>query len=162
MNFCIEDVNNKIVVEGNPVIDNEYSFYGIKPVSEEELFQEFKRKWFHKHSKVRLDIARDMGGMDRYKNRPINVHTGKQSQIKIDIPFTGSYIIPKLFNYFPFLDCDDEDTYENAKFNLALEGIPYKAYKSNKNNDSYWIFCDHQVPLEEAINFIASHPCDHR
>jgi hypothetical protein len=92
------------------------------------------------------------------KRKKYNLTATKQYS---KFPYGGAYIIPKMFGYFPFLDCDDVNTYTEAKFQLSADNVPHSCYKSNKHNH-YWIFCDKQCEINEAIDFIESYPCDHR
>jgi hypothetical protein len=96
------------------------------------------------------------------KPRKSNISARSNYAHKNLFPFSGAYIVPKMFGYFPFLDCDDLNSYTEAKFQLSADGIPYTAYRSSKYDEHHWIFCDRQCGINEAIDFIETYPCDHR
>lgn len=167
------------------VVNDDYRLVTTKQVNESEMFRVFKKNKNILESKWRIDhrdlIEDDSDGI-AVTMRPLiggsltvaskqgvrpngSIFKGDphvQVQHRHLFPFKGSYIIPKMFGYFPFLDCDDENTYTEAKFQLATDNIPYTAYKSNLRGNHYWIFCDKQGELDETIDFIESYPCDHR
>lgn len=144
----------------------EYTFKSVVPVSEDKMFKQFKKNKSLSESMYNLNDSREY----RYirQNDPVTMQMAvnrvpvNSERPPFKIPFKGVYIIPKMYEYFPFLDCDSAECFENVKFNLALDNIPYKSYKSNYLSDSYWILCDRQCPLDEAIEFIETYPADHR
>jgi hypothetical protein len=183
MLFAIDDKDNIIEVDVETArmgADRDYKFKGVTPATEDDMLKHYKKTMFINQSNHRLKaddcdgdvLTAKMQGVNQVGNpqvrttpsmtsRYINVKAQMQSSPP-QPPTYGMYIVPKMFNYFPFMDCDDEATFEDCKFHLTLDDIPYVAYKSNPQTDSYWIFCDRQLPLYEAIDFIEQYPCDHR
>ncbi len=169
----------------------DYRMVSHKQVDEAEMFRVYRKNKNIKESKRRIegdDVAYelDMDVFGKVMSNPastasfnpqVSIATGKLTASQMrnkakrmkseaerndrELPFSGAYIVPKMFGYFPFLDCDDLNTYTEAKFELSADGIPHSCYKSNKYNH-YWIFCDKQCEINEAIDFIESYPCDHR
>lgn len=74
------------------------------------------------------------------------------------------YIIPKLYYYFPFLDCDSEDEYHYCCSELSNDNIQYQSYISSlkENKHKYWIFCDLEFNFDECLKFLLKYPCDQK
>lgn len=143
MLFCIDDKDKQLVVESDrsirdPSGTSMYTFCGITHVDEAELFRVFKRNLFK--SRAFTDPVED----------------------ELTFPFNGLFLVPKLFGYFPFLDCDTETMYADAIFHLRLDNIPFRTYRSNHLRKSYWIFCDWQESIDDVLDFVESYPGDHR
>lgn len=156
---------------------NHYEFIGVKQVSEAEMFRIFKKNKSIRESMDRIDRGssiNDTQAMDSIfaqamlgtssGHRPIQATKTpkKKETYHHRFPHSGAYIIPKMFGYFPFLDCDDLSSYTEAKFQLCADNIPYISYKSSEKTDHYWIICDKQGEINETIDFIETYPGDHR
>lgn len=143
MLFCVDDKDKKLEVTTNGFGESSlYTFCGSTSVDEETMFRHFKHHMFKSASLNRINRLDD------------NDNTFP--------PFSGYYLIPKLFGYFPFLDCDTPDVYADAIVHLKLDDIPFKAYRSNRMRESYWIFCDRQGTFNDTLDFIEGYPGDHR
>lgn len=185
MLFAINDLDNPIVIESNASKFDPYELTAVKPASEAEMFQFFRKQFQLKESinaqKLSMEIDEAFAGVsNQYQNIPTGMANyvnkngvkytkpptaptgGAHMSRKYSFPTSGCYIIPKLFGYFPFLDCDSLRSFNDAKVSLALDDIPYVAYKSSKSANKFWIFCDKQMPFYDALRFIESYPHDHR
>lgn len=172
MIFGIDDgiVEHDVDLDGVTV--NKYHLINTKQVDEAEMFRVFRKTKNIIESKYRIECKTSINFEDyglssapsMSKNAGYKIPKTAEYVLehKHMFPFSGAYIIPKMFGYFPLLDCDDLNTYTEAKFQLIADGIPYISYKSSNAGDHYWIFCDRQCGLDEAIDFIETYPCDHR
>lgn len=139
----------------------EYKFTKVSLVTEEEMFSRFKKNFFIGESVKNIrGQAYPIGDPTKGANIGATYFPNSAPRRYL-FPTTGCYIIPKLFGYFPFLDCDDNKTYEDAKVHLNMNDIPYVAYESSYAN-KHWIFCDKQMPFDQTLAFIESYPHDHR
>ena len=180
--FAVDDGVLK-VDEGDSLLGgvNQYKLVKTKQVTEEECFRVFRKNKNIVESKQRinnsnlLNVVDDVDPMFQTIGNLTNTlksnrHFGSHGSVSLKsefehtnlFPFSGAYIVPKMFGYFPFLDCDDVNSYTEAKFQLSADNIPYSTYRSSRVDNHYWIFCDRQCSLDEAIDFIEMYPCDHR
>ena len=128
MLFAIDDPKQKFEIpsrsynlldpNGGSFENESYKFNGTKHATEEEMFAYFKKQLFIAESISSLRI-------DTYRAKAAKAN-GSPSRIVNDrqhhkFHHTGVYIVPKLFGYFPFLDCDNMATYEDAKFHLNMD-----------------------------------------
>lgn len=173
MLFAIDNKEDRIHVDteiGLRGVSKGYEFQGVRLATEDDMLKHYKKTLFIQQSNYRMKCGGYAPDVDRITAKMQGVNQAGMSPRKRTVemssspqpPTYGMYIVPKMFNYFPFMDCDDGATFEDCKFHLTLEDVPYVAYKSNPQTDSYWIFCDRQLPLFEAIDFIEQFPCDHR
>jgi len=149
-----------------------YQFKRCERVSEDEMFRRFKKEYFVE--KFKTDQANDcdevsFGSSDGFynagnasKNNTYGNISPKANRKKYThYPQMGYYLIPKLYGYFPFLDCDSQKQYDETCVELNMNNVQYVAYKSNKY-DHHWIFCDQQGSFDETLKFIEEYPCDPR
>lgn len=85
------------------------------------------------------------------------------AEVEFLMPLMDIYLIPKLYGYFPFLDCDTEDQFEECRIALEYDKIKYAAYHSSSNGyglNGRWIFCDVEGTFEDTLAFIKKYPAD--
>lgn len=133
--------NSEVLIDG-------YTFATCEQVDEDTLFNTFLKVKFRTESLQRV-ITRD-------------AIAGRSNSSPYKYPYNGLFIIPKLYGYFPFLDCDDRDVCEEATYHLESNNVPYTCFKSSTSKDSYWIICDKEDTFDNTLEFIKQYPADHR
>lgn len=120
----------------------EYTFPKAVALSELDAYYFFRKKYILKEF------------YKKSQNQPINPHS-----IAETIPV---FVIPKVYNYYPFLDCDTSEQYHNCCALLFRDNINFVSYKSSPAKDSYWIFCDNEGSFEDSLKFMQTYPADPR
>jgi hypothetical protein len=132
-----------------------YKFDKVKIVSEDEMYREFRHAIAAKVSKYHsCNITMDDDGVVVKRKGP------DISSLKVN-HFTGAYLVPKVYNYFPFLDCDSKDICDDVIFDLGVDNIPYIVYESS-SDEHYWVFCDHAGIFDDTLSFIKQYTSDQR
>ena len=147
MIFALDDPSIKIHCKSSRNKLQDYEFIGVSQVDEAELYRTFRKALATSASYARVNESLGI----KTPESPVNF-----------TPYRGMFIVPKLYGYFPFLDCDDHESYDEAVFELELHDIPYKSYTTNPTTGAHWIFCDQQDNFENTLKFIESYPSDHR
>jgi len=162
------DTGRELTADGGDSIDmpkvDAYRFKQCEVVSEEEMFRRFKKEYFIIKHKAEEDSRRKQQHPfdTRYTGASGFPPTSEvQRKTYPPYPLHGYFIVPKLYGYFPFLDCDSKRQYDNCCVELNMNDVNYVAYQS-REPDHYWIFCDKQGDFEETLKFIEGYPCDPR
>jgi hypothetical protein len=133
-----------------------YKFDKVKIVSEDEMYNNYRQIISSKVSRYYTSSARSRISDDG----EVLSNNDIIANIKLN-HFTGSYMIPKVYNYFPFLDCDSEMIYDDVVFDLGVDNIPHVSYRSS-DGDNYWIFCDRAGSFDDTLAVIKKYTSDHR
>ena len=144
-----------------------YQFVKSDIVSEAEMFRRFKKEMFTEKHRVDIlnknNLDDGFGVTSRLSPNGSSVvpSTPFGRKAYTGYPIRGYYLIPKLYNYFPFLDCDSTREFDDCCVELNMNDVPFVGYQSNKYG-SCWIFCDRQGSFEKTLKFIEAYPCDPR
>ena len=138
------------------IVAESYEFKEVEIISEEQAYQHYRTKKMQRLQMHRERLRTEANTIDtRYAGVTPNASPPPFKVGLVDI-----YIIPKLFNYFPFLDCDSQEEYEDCCSHLESDGVRFVSYQSS--NRGYWIFCDKAMDFDNTISFIKQYPADGR
>jgi len=160
------DSGEVVIVEG---VEKPYNFFKSKEVSEQELFTLWKQEMFnYRGRKDLIDPLMSRYNIPKYNSTQhsglTTIKLGAMCNVKCEaekiFPFHGVYIVPKLYGYFPFLDCDTKEQQAECLFHLELDKIPHVIIESSKH--SKWIICDREGNFKDTLSFIKSYPADPR
>lgn len=146
-----------------------YVFLQTVQLSEAQAYDHYRKTLVAISAKAHLDKLKRIGQAPVTTNTlsgglilKSSVSTANVSSLPDHANDADVFIIPKLYEYYPFLDCDNADMYNECVYLLEKDDVSWISYKSTPTKGSYWIFCDKPGSFDVTLDFIKNYPADPR
>lgn len=146
-NNITEEIVKNILEKPNQYANVEHCYFSFPKV---EIIKEKDAYEYYRHTLINRSFS-----YAKKQDSTLTHNYLPPKNVLIDI-----YVIPKVYDYFLFLDCDDKTQYDECTMQLQQDEIPYISYRSSPKKESFWIFCDRFGTVDDILSLMNMYPAD--